>query len=90
MAERIYRRRVDPSQVISIELATFVCQVSRETGRQVGVMLNRRGHPEHVVIGTASKLWLPDIGRLRGGRGRLGTGQYGESQPADSLHGSRD
>ncbi len=70
-AERIYRRRVDPAQVVSPELATALCQVSAETGRQVGVMLNRRGHPEHVILGTASKLWLPDIGRLRAGRGRL-------------------
>ena len=71
MAERIYRRRVRPAEVISTELATFLCEVSHEAGRQVGVLLDRRGQPDHVIIGDASRLWLPDIGRLRGGRGRL-------------------
>lgn len=71
MAERIYRRRVSPTQVVSVELATFMCQVTVEIRRQVGVLLNRRGQPEQVIIGDANKLWLPDFGRLRAGRGRL-------------------
>jgi GTP-binding protein HflX len=69
--ERLYRRRVRPSQVVSPELAGSMCQLSREIGRQVGVLLDRRGHPEHVIVGDANRLWLPDIGRLRAGRGRL-------------------
>jgi GTP-binding protein HflX len=71
MTERIYRRRVQPSQIISVELANFLCQVSLETGRQVGVLLDRRGLPDHVFLGDASKIWLPDFGRLRAGMGRL-------------------
>jgi GTPase len=71
MAERIYRRRVKPSQVISLELAVYLCQVSAEMARQVGILLDRRGQIEQVIIGDASKLDLPDIGRLRAGRGRL-------------------
>jgi GTP-binding protein HflX len=71
MAERIYRRRVPSSQIISVEMATFLCQVSAEAGRQVGVLLDRRGQPDQVIVGDASKLWLPDIGRLRAGKGRL-------------------
>jgi len=71
MAERLYRRRVAPAQVISPEMASFMCQVSAETGRQLGVLLDRRGQPDHVIIGDARKLWLPDIGRLRAGLGRL-------------------
>ena len=39
--------------------------------RQLGVMINRRGHLEHVIIGDASRLWLPDVGRMRAGVGRL-------------------
>jgi len=71
MAQRIYRRRVKPDQVVSPELARFLCEFSRETGRQVGVLLDRRGQPDHVIIGSATNLWLPDVGRLRAGRGRL-------------------
>ncbi len=71
MAQRIYRRHVKPTQVISVEMANFLCEVSLETGRQVGVLLDRRGQPDHVILGDAGKLWLPDIGRLRAGKGRL-------------------
>lgn len=39
--------------------------------RQVGALVHRSGQIEHVVIGDAGKLMLPDIGRLRGGIGRF-------------------
>jgi GTP-binding protein HflX len=71
MAERLYRRRVPSGQVISAEMASFMCQVSSEIGRQVGVFLDRRGQPDQVIIGDASRLLLPDVGRLRAAKGRL-------------------
>jgi GTPase len=71
MLERIHRRRVDPTQVVSAELASFLCECSREVERQVGALLDRRGAVVHVVVGDAQKLYLPDIGRLRAGHGRL-------------------
>ena len=69
--ERIYRRRMDPFQVISPELASFICELSAEMHRQVGVLVNRRGDIEHVMVGDASKIMLPDVGRLRGAAGRF-------------------
>jgi len=71
MLERIYRRRISPSDVVGPELATFLCEVSDEVGRQVGVLVDRRGTIEHVVVGDASSLMLPDVGRLRAARGRF-------------------
>ncbi|PID39122.1 MAG: GTPase HflX [Proteobacteria bacterium] len=71
LAERVYRRRVRTHQVVSAELASQLCSFSQETGRQIGVLLSRRGQPEHVFIGDANRLWLPEFGRLRAGRGRL-------------------
>jgi GTP-binding protein HflX len=70
-AEHVFRRRVRPRAVVTPELATQLCRFSHETGRQIGVLLSRRGIPEHVFIGDANRLWLPDVGRLRAGRGRL-------------------
>lgn len=70
-AQAIFGRRVPASQVISLELATTLCQLSREISRQVGVFIDRRGQIDHVILGDAKRLWLPDVGRLRGGRGRL-------------------
>ncbi|MDB4986446.1 MAG: GTP-binding protein HflX [Myxococcaceae bacterium] len=45
--------------------------VSHTTGRQVGVLLNRAGAVEFVIVGDATKLMLPDLGRLRAGSGRF-------------------
>ncbi|GAB4533811.1 MAG: GTPase HflX [Haliangiales bacterium] len=69
--ERIYRRRVPATEVISAELAGFMCEISAELHRQVGVLINRRGTIEHVMVGDASKIMLPDVGRLRGAPGRF-------------------
>jgi GTP-binding protein HflX len=69
--ERVYRRRVAPSEVVSAELAAFLCEISAELHRQVGVLINRRGEVEHVMVGDASKITLPDVGRLRGAPGRF-------------------
>ncbi|HEX8537840.1 MAG TPA: GTPase HflX, partial [Cystobacter sp.] len=66
-----YRRRVSPHEIVSPELARHLTELSRETNRQVGVLLNRKGEIEHVVVGNAHKLELPDIGRARAGQVRL-------------------
>jgi len=44
---------------------------SRETGRQVGVLVDRRGAVTHVMVGDARSIELPDWGRMRAGLGRL-------------------
>jgi GTP-binding protein HflX len=67
----VYRRRVLPAEIASAELATYLCAVSRELERQVGILVGRRGDIEHVFVGDASRLTLPEIGRIRAGRGRF-------------------
>jgi len=69
--ERVYRRRVSPAEVVSHELGCYLCGISREIERQVGVLVSRRGDVEHVFVGDASRLMLPEVGRLRAGRGRF-------------------
>jgi GTP-binding protein HflX len=39
--------------------------------RQVGILVGRRGDIEHVFVGDASRINLPEIGRIRAGRGRF-------------------
>jgi GTPase len=56
---------------VSAELARHLTELSHDTHRQVGVLLNRKGEVEQVVVGDASKLELPDIGRARAGQVRL-------------------
>jgi len=69
--QRIYRRKVPLDRLTTPELTRALVGVSHATGRQVGVLVDRRGTVHHVVVGDASKLMLPDVGRLRAGAGRL-------------------
>jgi GTP-binding protein HflX len=62
---------VQQRELVSPELARHLTELSRETGRQLGVLLNRRGEVEHVIVGDARQLTLPDIGRARAGHARL-------------------
>ena len=41
MLDRIFRRRVDPRFIVSPELASFLCECSREIDRQVGILVDR-------------------------------------------------
>jgi GTPase len=89
--ERLYRRRVAPTDVVSPELATQLAALTAEMHRQVGVLIDRRGAIEHVMVGDASKIVLPDFGRIRGGSGRfrglrlVHTHLRGESLTRDDL-----
>jgi GTP-binding protein HflX len=69
--ERLYRRRVAPTDIVSPELATQLATQAAELHRQVGVLIDRRGAIQHVMVGDASKIVLPDFGRIRGGSGRF-------------------
>jgi GTP-binding protein HflX len=69
--ERVYRRRVAPREVVSAELGAYLCEISRALARQVGVLISRQGAIEHVIVGDASGLILPEVGRLRAGHGRF-------------------
>lgn len=69
--QRIYRRKVPLDRLTTAELTRALVGVSHATGRQVGVLVDRRGAVHHVIVGDASKLMLPDVGRMRAGAGRL-------------------
>jgi 50S ribosomal subunit-associated GTPase HflX len=62
---------VQPRELCSPELARHLSEVSRDIGRQIGVLLNRRGEVEYVIVGDARQLELPDVGRARAGQLRL-------------------
>ena len=58
-------------RLVTQELARHLTEISHEIRRQVGVLLDRRGLVQHVMVGDAHSIALPDWGRLRAGRGRL-------------------
>ncbi len=69
--ERLFRRRVAPEMVISVELARTLASVSRETGRQVGLLLDRRGEVRFVIVGNDREIHFPDLSAYRTGGHRL-------------------
>ncbi|HIA00634.1 MAG TPA: GTPase HflX [Myxococcales bacterium] len=69
--ERLYRRRVPATAVSTAELNARLAEISRDTGRQIGVMIDRKGVIVFVIIGSAHGIELPDVGRHRAGRARL-------------------
>jgi GTP-binding protein HflX len=65
------RRRLSSDSLVTNELARSMTELSADIRRQVGVLVDRQGSVQHVMVGTRSGTELPDWGRLRAGRGRL-------------------
>ncbi|RUM87643.1 MAG: GTPase HflX [Thermodesulfatator sp.] len=69
--ERLYRRRVPPDYLVTHELCRELAQLSQELHRQIGLLLNRRGEVEYVILGDYHRIVIPEIPRPRKGSGRL-------------------
>lgn len=63
--EKLSTRRIAPSEIVSPELARQMSEISFETRRQIGVLINRKGQIEYVMVGDAKRIWLPDFKRVR-------------------------
>ncbi|HLV21055.1 MAG TPA: GTPase HflX [Polyangiaceae bacterium] len=89
--ERIYRRRVPNDKIATPELIRSLADASVETKRQVGALVHRSGDVDTVIVGSATGLMLPDIGRLRAAQGRfralrlVHTHLFGEPLTEDDL-----
>ncbi len=64
-------RRVAPQQIVSPELARQLSELSFETGRQIGVLINRKGKVEYVMVGNSKQIEMPDFKRVRAAKGRF-------------------
>src|SRR6266581_1184754 len=69
--QHIYRRKVPAQQIVTQELARYLCELSLEINRQIGVLIDRKGIIEHVVVGDHKSIFLPDLGRSRVAANRL-------------------
>jgi len=69
--ERLYRRKIQPQKVISPEVGGSLTEISLEIGRQVGILVNRKGNVEYVIVGDQRGILIPDLSRHRGGPTRL-------------------
>ena len=69
--EHVYRRKVPAQQIVTQELGRYLCELSHELNRQIGVLIDRKGAIAHVVVGDHKSIFLPDIGRFRAAANRL-------------------
>lgn len=67
----MYGRRIPPHQIVTPEFARQLTELSHEIGRQVGVLVDRKGYVEHVIVGDATKIVLPAPDRSRLGESRF-------------------
>ena len=57
--------------MLTLELARQLCEISRETNRQIGVLISRRGDIHFVVVGDHRQLVIPSLDEFRSGESRL-------------------
>ncbi|MEY4168286.1 MAG: hypothetical protein RIR52_2110, partial [Acidobacteriota bacterium] len=67
----MYQRRIPAAEIVTSDFARQLTELSHELGRQIGVLVDRKGHVEHVVIGDATKIVLPAQDRSRLGQSRF-------------------
>ena len=63
--EKLYQRRIPPHQVVTPEFARQLAELSTETGRQIGALIDRKGYVEYVIVGNARQIEMPDFKRVR-------------------------
>ncbi|MCD4688187.1 MAG: GTPase HflX [Desulfuromonadaceae bacterium] len=69
--ERIYRRRIPASEIVTSELARYLTEISSEIRRQVGLIIDRSGSVKYVIVGDDREIVIPDLSDFALGRSGL-------------------
>ena len=69
--EKLYTRRIPPNEIVTPEFARQLSELSHETRRQIGVLIDRKGHVQYVMVGDNRRIELPDFKRVRVATGRF-------------------
>lgn len=70
LLERLGGKRGSRDDVIGPEMARALCQLSFELNRQIGLLLQRSGKVEAVIVGDFRGIMIPQLSHIRS-RGRL-------------------
>lgn len=65
--ERLYRRRVPASAILTAELARTTSQLTREIRRPIGLLITRRGVIEQVLVGAGCAPTFESLAKFRVG-----------------------
>ena len=77
---------MSPDRIVSQELARHLTALTYETGRQVGVLVDRRGDVTHVMVGDSRGIEMPDWGRMRAG---VGASSWPQGAPSSWTRSAR-
>jgi len=69
--ERLALRRVPANRVVTHEISRQLAELSSEIGRQIGILVDRKGNVRKVVVGDARSIFIPRLDGWRVGAGRL-------------------
>jgi GTPase len=69
--EKLYTRRIAQHEIVTAEFARQLAELSHETRRQIGVLVDRKGYVEYVTVGDAHRIELPDFKRIRTAQDRF-------------------
>ncbi len=71
LVDKLFERKLNPKSAISPEFAKALASISADIKRQIGILVDRKGHVVDVFIGTAKGVVISDFGRYRAGASRL-------------------
>ncbi len=69
--ERLYYRKVHPNSIISTDLAWEIAELSFLLNRQIGLLINRKGEVDYVIVGTFNQIEIPELKGYRDHLARL-------------------
>lgn len=69
--ERIYRRKMPADALITGELARYLTELSHELKRQLGLIIDRSGTIQYVIVGDDREIVIPDLTKYSLGRSGL-------------------
>ncbi len=69
--EKLILRRIPANRVITQETARRLTEFSREIGRQLGILVDRKGNIRKALIGDDRSIMIPKLDGWRVGAGRL-------------------
>jgi len=59
--ERLYRRRVPSDQITTHQLNRELCGLTHRLGRKIGLLIDRRGAVQFVIIGDERLIFIPEL-----------------------------
>ena len=68
---RLYQRQYPTDGCYTNEQARELAEVSADTGRQIGLLIDRQGKVAMVLVGDNRSIYIPELPRSRMATGRL-------------------